>query len=79
MFKELPVRIYENEVTKALNYLILTFTAYKKIAAEVIFDRLIHVTIVCLLINYWHFKNLRSLTGVIKQFSHLSEVLLIFS
>ena len=46
MFKELPIRTCENEVTKATNYLILALTAYKA-AAEVIFDRLLNVTIVC--------------------------------
>ena len=46
MFKELPIFKCENEVTEAINYLIMALTAYKA-AAEVIFDRLFHVTIVC--------------------------------
>ena len=50
MFKELPVLICENEVIKAIKYLILALTAYKA-AAEVIFDRLINVTIVCQVIK----------------------------
>jgi len=45
MFKELPVLLCENETTTAMNYLILALTAYKA-AAEVIFDRLVNVTIV---------------------------------
>ena len=46
MFKELQILNCENEVTKATNYLILALTAYKA-AAEVIFDRLLNVTIAC--------------------------------
>ena len=50
MFNELPVLHCENEATMAMNYLILAFTAYKA-AAEVIFDRLVNVTIVCQIIK----------------------------
>ena len=50
MFKELPVFKCENEVTEATNYLIMALTAYKA-AAEVIFDRLLNVTIVCQIIK----------------------------
>ena len=50
MFKELPVFKCENEVTEAINYLIMARTAYKA-AAEVIFDRLFNVTIVCQIIK----------------------------
>ena len=50
MFKELPVFKCENEVTEAINYLIMALTAYKA-AAEVIFDRLFNVTIVCQIIK----------------------------
>ena len=46
MFKELPVFKCENEVIEATNYLIMALTVYKA-AAEVIFDRLLNVTIVC--------------------------------
>ena len=42
MFKEMPILTCENEVTEATNYLALT--AYKA-TAEVIFDRLVNVTI----------------------------------
>ena len=44
MFKQLPVLLCENETTTAMNYLILALTAYK-VAAEVIFDRLVNATI----------------------------------
>ena len=50
MFKELPVLICENEVTKAMNYLIMALTAYKA-SAKVIFNRLLNVTIVCQIIK----------------------------
>ena len=50
MFKELQVFKSENEVTEATNYLIMALTAYKA-AAEVIFDRLLNVTIVCQIIK----------------------------
>ena len=50
MFKELPVLICENEVTKAMNYLIMALTAYKA-TAEVIYDRLLNVTVVCQIIK----------------------------
>ena len=50
MFKELPVFICENEVRKPTNYLIMALTAYKAIT-EVIFDRLVNVTIVCQIIK----------------------------
>ena len=50
IFKELPVPICENEATKAMNYLIMALTAYKA-AAEVIFDGLVDVTIVCQIIK----------------------------
>ena len=50
MLKELPVLKCENEVTEATNYLIMALTAYKA-AAEVIFDRLLNVTIICQIIK----------------------------
>ena len=50
MFKELPVLLCENEATTAMNYLILALTAYKA-AAEVVFDRLVNVAIVCAIIK----------------------------
>ena len=46
MFKELPILEYEDDYVKAMNYLILALTAYKA-TAEVIFDKLVNVTIVC--------------------------------
>ena len=46
MFKELPILECEDEFSKAMNYLILALTAYNA-TAEVIFDRLINVAIVC--------------------------------
>ena len=48
MFKELPILECEDEFSKTMNYLILAFKlkAYKA-TAEVIFDRLINVAIVC--------------------------------
>ena len=46
MFKELPILKYEDNYAKAINYLILALTAYKA-TAEVIYDRLINVNIVC--------------------------------
>ena len=49
-FKELPIFKCENEVTEAINYLIMALTA-NKAAAEVIFDRLFNVTIVCQIIK----------------------------
>ena len=52
MFKELPILECKNEVTKATNYLILALTAYKA-TAEVIFDRLLNVTVVCQIIKPW--------------------------
>ena len=50
MFKEMPILKCENEVTEATNYLIMALTAYKA-TAEVIFDRLLNVTIVCQIIK----------------------------
>ena len=50
MFKEMPILKCENEVTEATNYLIMALTAYKA-TAEVIFDRLVNVTIVCQIIK----------------------------
>ena len=46
MFKELPVYRCEDDFIKAVNYLILVLTAYKAVP-EVIFERLVNVTIVC--------------------------------
>ena len=46
MFKELPVLECADNYTKAMNYLILALMSYKA-TAEVIFDRLVNVTIVC--------------------------------
>ena len=50
MFKEMPILKCENEVTEVTNYLIMALTAYKA-TAEVIFDRLMNVTIVCQIIK----------------------------
>ena len=50
MFKELPLFKCENEVTEATNYLIMALTAYTA-TAEVIFDGLLNVTIVCQIIK----------------------------
>ena len=78
MFKELLVLICENEVTKSTNYLILALTAYKA-AAEVIVNRLVYVTILYQIIKpVLNLENTRNSNGIIKQFSHLSEVLPIF-
>ena len=46
MFNELPVFECKNDDTKAMNYFILALTAHKAVA-EIIFDRLVNVTIVC--------------------------------
>ena len=46
MFKELPILECKDNYSKAMHYLILALTAYKA-TAEVIFDRLVHVTIIC--------------------------------
>ena len=46
MFKELPVFTCEDDFIKVMNYLILALTAYKAVA-EVIFNRLVNVRIVC--------------------------------
>ena len=50
MFKEMPIFKCDNKVTVATNYLIMALTAYKA-TAEVIFDRLVNVTIVCQIIK----------------------------
>ena len=50
MFKELPELKSTNEVTKAMNYLIMALTAYKA-TTEVMFIRLLNVTIVCQIIK----------------------------
>ena len=50
MFKELPIFLCDNDVTKATNYLITALTAYTA-TAEVIFNRLLNVTIVCQIIK----------------------------
>ena len=50
MFKELPILTCEDDFVKTMNYLILALKAYKA-AAEVIFDRLVNVTIVCQIIK----------------------------
>ena len=50
MFNELPVFLCENNVTKATNYLVTALTAYKA-TTEVIFNRLLNVTIVCQIIK----------------------------
>ena len=79
MFKELPDLIRENEVTKAMNYLILALTAYKA-AVEVIFDRLVAKCHNRMPNNQaFVLKNTRNSPGIIKQFSHLSEAPPIFS
>ena len=46
----MPIFKCDNEVTVATNYLIMALTAYKA-TAEVIFDRLVNVTIVCQIIK----------------------------
>jgi len=46
----MPIFKCDNEVTVATNYLIMALTAYKN-TAEVIFDRLVNVTIVCQIIK----------------------------
>ena len=46
MFNELLILECEDDFSKAMNCLILALTAYKA-TAEVIFDRLVDVTIVC--------------------------------
>ena len=50
IIKEMPILKCENEVTEATNYLIMALTAFKD-TAEVIFDRLMNVTIVCQIIK----------------------------
>ena len=50
MYKELPLFESNNEVTKAMNYLITALTAYKAVT-EVIFNRLLNVAIVCQIIK----------------------------
>ena len=57
MFKEIPILRCENEVTEATNYLIMALTAFKA-TAEVIFDRLMNVTIVCQIIKPLIIQNL---------------------
>ena len=46
MFTELPMLECEDNCAKAMNYLILALTAYKA-TAEVIFDRVVNVALVC--------------------------------
>jgi len=53
MFKELPILECEDDYVKAMNYLILALTAYKA-TAEVIYDRLINVSIVCQIFKHIH-------------------------
>ena len=50
MFKEMPILKCENEETEVKNYLLMALTAFKA-TAEVIFDRLVNVTIVCQISN----------------------------
>ena len=50
IFKEMPELRSNNEVTMAKNYLIMALTAYKAIT-EVMFIRLLNVTIVCQIIK----------------------------
>ena len=50
MFKELPELKSTNDITKAMNYLIMALTAYKA-TTEVMFIRLLSVTIVCQIIQ----------------------------
>ena len=50
MLKELPMFKSNNEVTTAMNYLITALTTYKAVT-EVMFYRLINVTIVCQIIK----------------------------
>ena len=50
MFKEMPIFNCEYEVTETTNYLIMALTPFKA-TAEVIFDRLMNVTIVCQIIK----------------------------
>ena len=53
----MPTLRCENEVTEAKNYLIMALTAFKA-TAEVIFDRLMNVTIVCQIIKPLIIQNL---------------------
>ena len=50
MFMDIPFLTCEDDLVKTMNYLILALTAYKA-AAEVIFDRLVNVTIICQIIK----------------------------
>ena len=52
----MPILKCENEVTEATNYLIMALKAYKA-TAEVIFDRLLNVTLVCQIIKPLIIKN----------------------
>ena len=68
IFKELPIFDCEDDYTKAMDYFVIALTAYKA-GAEVIFNRLVNVTIVCQI-----FKPMLTLQtykisiGAIKQF-----------
>ena len=57
MFKEMPILKCENEVIEGTNYLIMALTAFKA-TAEVIFDRLMNVTMVCQIIKPLIIQNL---------------------
>ena len=70
MFKELPVFVCENDVTKATNYLVTALTAYKA-TTEVIFNRLLNVTMVCQIIK--PLLKYKDFLGIVKQFAHSSE------
>ena len=61
-----------DDYSKAMNYLILTLTAYKA-TAEVIYDRRVNVITVCQIFKP-NRKNSKHSTGVIKRFSICLEV-----
>ena len=73
MFNELLILECEDDFSKAMNCLILALTAYKA-TAEVIFDRLVNVTIVCQVLKpMLKSQNTKNSIGVIKRFSIYSE------
>ena len=68
MSKELPILECVDNYTKEMNYLVLALTAYKA-TVEVMFDRLINVTIACQFSNQCgNFKATKKSNGVIKHF-----------
>ena len=74
MFKELPLLKCVDNYTKEMNYLVLALTTYKA-PAEVIFGKLINVTIICQVIRpMLTLQSYKNLGGVIKQFLLCLEV-----